>query len=61
MLRFDHMRDPGEIDALATAVIEELRAEVGRPRDYAPEDFPHAGLSEDELARAIARLQEGKS
>ena len=61
VLRFDHIRDPGEIDALATAVVEELRADVSRPRDYAPEDFPHAGLSQDELARAVARLREGKS
>jgi len=61
VLRFDHTRDPREIDALASAVIEELRAEVERPRDYAPEDFPHARLRADELARTVARLREGKS
>ena len=57
VLRFDHMREQGEIDALAAAVIKELWAETEGPRGYAPEDFPQADLSADELARTIARLQ----
>jgi amino acid adenylation domain-containing protein len=58
VLRVDHLRDPGDIERLVDAVLAGLAARRETDR-YRPIDFPAAGLTADELGRALDRLLGG--